>query len=751
MTLPPDNNGPDDVQNAIGDVDPIKWLESLAARQGANPEEFITAADLDVPEVGADAAVDEPGYSSYDPYGAPGAVAAKPPASPPQDSAASSADSGDVDPLAWLESLARRQGANPEEFVTQANLEIEEVDARAVKLDEPGYTPYTSTPQPAPAAPTPAAPAPEPSLFMEGDLSASEAAELLGLDTDQLMPVMEDEEEEEFFEAPIPAAPAPPPAPPVMAAASASDPTSGEVDPLAWLESLARRQGVRAEELITSADLNVPEAAADAVVDEPGYSDYSPFAAAEPEEEQPHAAPLPAMPSGMLEEEIPSGGDTLAWLEGLAVSEGAAPLPVAAAPTPEADSLDGLSDAEIEARAAEGLLTPLQMQAWLDRQADSLARARIEAELSYQEEEVAPAEPAELPPWLLEAIPGEEAAAPAGPAPLVEEIVEPPQPADLPAWIAEAPAEPEVAYDLAEEIEADASDTWVRALDHEYVTKRIKQSEEEMEDWYEEALQTGTVEVPTLEPLAAEPDFLAEEPEFAGELAAPEAAELPDWLRAEVEGGDVPDWLLQPIGEAEEATALEWLEPEPEVAGPEFEPAAEIPDWLQEAAVQPVELPDWLQEAAPTPPPAPAPAPAVPAPAAAPAPPPAAAPAPAPARAAAPPPARVPAVPLSAAVPAGAAYDRYRAALESNPQDHGTRLELARKLNEDNRILDSLGQYESLVFSEAQLSQLEVEVGELVQARPDVPQARRVLGDIFMREGRLQDALDTYRSALEQL
>ena len=30
---------------------PMKWLESLAARQGANPEEFTTSADMSVDEV----------------------------------------------------------------------------------------------------------------------------------------------------------------------------------------------------------------------------------------------------------------------------------------------------------------------------------------------------------------------------------------------------------------------------------------------------------------------------------------------------------------------------------------------------------------------------------------------------------------------------------------------------------------------------------------------------------------------------
>jgi len=59
MTLPPD----DDLSKQLGEgVDPMKWLESLAARQGANPDEFITSADMDIPEADANSVIDEPGY-----------------------------------------------------------------------------------------------------------------------------------------------------------------------------------------------------------------------------------------------------------------------------------------------------------------------------------------------------------------------------------------------------------------------------------------------------------------------------------------------------------------------------------------------------------------------------------------------------------------------------------------------------------------------------------------------------------------
>ena len=43
--------------------------------------------------------------------------------------------------MAWMESLAKRQGAS-EGFTTSADMEIAEIDPDSVQLDEPGYVPY---------------------------------------------------------------------------------------------------------------------------------------------------------------------------------------------------------------------------------------------------------------------------------------------------------------------------------------------------------------------------------------------------------------------------------------------------------------------------------------------------------------------------------------------------------------------------------------------------------------------------------
>src|SRR5437762_13724598 len=54
-------------ENPLGGMDPMAWLESLARRQGANPDELVTSANLDIPTPPAGTVVDEPGYTpGYD-------------------------------------------------------------------------------------------------------------------------------------------------------------------------------------------------------------------------------------------------------------------------------------------------------------------------------------------------------------------------------------------------------------------------------------------------------------------------------------------------------------------------------------------------------------------------------------------------------------------------------------------------------------------------------------------------------------
>ena len=65
--------------------------------------------------------------------------------------------------MAWMESLAKRQGASSEGFTTAADMEIAEIDPDTVIIDEPGYVPFgEEAPKKQEAALQPAKPAPAP-------------------------------------------------------------------------------------------------------------------------------------------------------------------------------------------------------------------------------------------------------------------------------------------------------------------------------------------------------------------------------------------------------------------------------------------------------------------------------------------------------------------------------------------------------------------------------------------------------------
>src|SRR5690606_29202009 len=89
----------------------------------------------------------------------------------------------------------------------------------------------------------------------------------------------------------------------------------GGADPIAWLETLARRQGADLEELTTEADLDIPELPEDTVVDEPGYTEYSPFGILPPRREE--SLPLSEEPRTEQDEsaaELESLSESLGWL-----------------------------------------------------------------------------------------------------------------------------------------------------------------------------------------------------------------------------------------------------------------------------------------------------------------------------------------------------------------------------------------------------------------------------------------------------
>ena len=88
--------------------------------------------------------------------------------------------------------------------------------------------------------------------------------------------------------------------------------------------------------------------------------------------------------------------------------------------------------------------------------------------------------------------------------------------------------------------------------------------------------------------------------------------------------------------------------------------------------------------------------------------------------------------------------------MEQDPADHASRLALARALRADQKMNSSLDQYEVLIESSRLLQDVSEDLNGMVKEKP-APRSQRLLGDAFMRQGKLQEALEAYRDALDQL
>ncbi len=896
---PPPNSGDATNKNdddPLGGMDPMAWLESLAKRQGAKSEELTTSADLDIPLPPAGTVIDEPGYTpGYDttksstvkasaPETAPEPAKPVTPASAPlppvapapapaaaEPVAAAAGDDllGGMDPMAWLESLAKRQGAKAEELTTSANLDIP-LPPPGTVIDEPGYTPgYDTTPSKAAAEKTPEAPKPAAQPAKAAPEKAPEPVRPAA----SMPPV-------------VPATPtvATPPlaAQPAAATAGAGDDLLGGMDPMAWLESLAKRQGAKAEELTTSANLDIPLPPPGTVIDEPGYVDYDPFGSGtapriqEPiRTPEPPPAPEPAVSAASSGDLLSGIEDPLAWLESLTAagatedtgvdepgrieySVSAEAEPASAMSVEQAAELLGIdmanlsgsdellgtmdplawleslttSQTEVAASAVEAApaeperAEPIseaggasedinEVKKWLEAQAHSLEQTRVELEESEVVDQLAPAQPAEeLPAWLRESMAQMPPPQPAAP-PLAEALTPPVAPGDLPDWLvqpaqadaaldanaflesmmtSEVPAQPAAAEAIQPQPEEDLQaltrpaspeeeDSWAVALDEEHVGLEVAAP-----DWYMEARKrfegealvetepeatfaAPMPEEPEIEPAVQGelPDWLRQQAPATSEVeteAGPVAAsELPDWLTQQVTPaepeiepavqGKLPDWLRGQVEIREEAAALpgeipDWLQSfgegvSAESAAETFTPAepvmaAPVDDWTAEVPEGiPVDLPDWLQPATPEPgapemvtaaplPPVKAPEPPAPV----------RAPEPVSVQAEvvpAPPPRREPVRPIPP--PASGNFAGV--------------LQKARELVASEQHDQGLQHYQALIDNAQLLEETRSDLRQLTEQNPSNPRLHRLLGDTHMRLGDLQEALDTYRKALDQL
>jgi hypothetical protein len=325
-----------------------------------------------------------------------------------------------------------------------------------------------------------------------------------------------------------------------------------------------------------------------------------------------------------------------------------------------------------------------------------------------------PVAPSDLPSWLLSP---EEQTAPEFDADLLDAIATGTMPA-VPAGETPAAVSEHLAA-LTQPSSPDDIDSWAEALDEEF--ERRQAGDESVPDWYMEALSRaeGSLDV-TATPRVSEP-----------EVSAPSVSDsaMPDWLREEPEQpaeaiqGEIPDWLRNVAGAPSAPVSV----PEPTASAVPQAPVTSDDSWLT-ADATPAELPDWLKpapvvEAAPTPPPVQQAPPAAPPPAK-----PAATPS------------RPAVVPPRVTTPTGA----------PSPQHEAT-LKQARSLVASGQHADSLQHYQSLIDQSQYLEETRADLRQLADSQPKDPRVRRLLVDTHMRLGDLQAALDTYRSALDQL
>jgi hypothetical protein len=617
--------------------------------------------------------------------------------------------------MTWMESLAKRQGVNTDELTTAADVEVAEIDPDTVIIDEPGYVPYgqeeTARKAPAPPPPPPVAiPAPPPPPVS--------------------VPAPE----------PVMRSPEPPPLPPPMPIAMPEpepepaldlnfEATMGE-NAMAWLESLAADQGVGDFSLdLSSLEPEIPTTPARPQVDPQAWLRGI---AAEPElEDLPPAPPPPAEPepsyswlddigrtpapsesmfSGPLELENPSS-----LLDSLAAAAGFEDDAVRAAPELRATQADDMSIEAIELAISQGRVTPEQIRRYQEYQ---MERAAQIPEPEYDDIDLdAPAVAGDIPDWLEQLKPEEQAEpAPRADLPPLESLfaAAPPvaQPTEgIPDWLVDEGSESE-SVEAIFAVEVDKDDPWVEALDEEY---EHRVDADEVPDWYLrnvndpdriaaiDGAPIGILEPePELEPLIIEapaasviitPMVQLAEAALPSETSLPagERQAVPPWMTAlstqTAAAVDVPAAETEAVS-AEFTGLPNWLQTEEQ-------PALDL-DWLPTETPAPVVEPELIFEAEPV--------------FAMPSPPP-------------PPPAA--------------------------PAAQGT-LEEARTRYQSGDVDGSLAIYELLVRASQSLTDVANDL-TVVAKEGKNPVAFRVLGDSLMRQGRLQEALNTYREALNLL
>jgi hypothetical protein len=739
-------------------MDPLLWLESLAKKTGEiDPNTLLTSADAEVADIDP-STVDMSQIREYTPseswmldlgkkrqaQAAQEAAAAAPPPAPEPAPAAGEIDPDTgipvgMDPLLWLESLAKKTGEiDPSTLLTSADAEVAEIDPSTVDMSQiREYTPSESW------------------MLDLGKKRQAQAAQ----------------------EA---AAAAPPPATEPEPMADPLETLSG-LDDASFLDTLGAGFGQDPilDEVLVTADAIDPQD----FLSELGDAPVAPLFGGT--EESVDMSWLNDLGSEMSAEPLPAQGDEFNF--GLSLGEPADPEIV----TNEEllGSLEDLSDEELQARFENRQLTPEQELAYFMRVGQQ--RYAENEPVYVSDEDLPPAEATEMPDWMSQIQVVDDASAMDFDLELggvFADDTAPPSSSDwspssdlagdlqLPDFTLEAadapfelpsPETPVGTGSLHLESYEDYQDELAVALDEEH--DRLETNPDEEPSWFRQALQA--VETEYVPPAASpEPEAAAEpKPWLSPSADSSEAA----WFSQETSpAAPTDDWLDIPETGMSDAPSMEdldtWMRPEAVAAAAE-EPAsfgltpvlAELPPVQAEKlpAATLGALPAWAAISTPAAeaPPPPATVPMAPPPP----PPPAARPTPPPPPSRPAPPAPMPGrvlvqgepLPAPRLTPAlvPASYAEYQGRLEQNPHDHGTRLELARVLARSNDVDQSLEHYQTLVDNMGELDQVSEDLRALLVSRPATPVARRLLGDVYMRQGYLQEALDAYRGALDNL
>ncbi|MCL4254367.1 MAG: hypothetical protein KJ043_11390, partial [Anaerolineae bacterium] len=479
-----------------------------------------------------------------------------------------------------------------------------------------------------------------------------------------------------------------------------------------WLESLAKKQGVSDDELITrpQVEFDLPELELD-----PNYveSDSNPFDFDNVDN---------------LDQAAMDATDPVAWLDSLAESQN---LKTTAQSAP-----DEITTEDMLQKLNKGISDPNDVTGWMDKLLEEGAKRQVPDYISEDEEPLQ----ANIPDWLIDQvglppemggatnetpieidfdslIPTEALPTDDMPDWLGEDLGTSEQPeavaGDMPDWLTDTLSEqsdsvqaifesqPSGSSPLTtEEIEVDMSDPWVEAFELERQVAMGLISDEEV--------------IFSDEPISLEEvleDILEDEPLPLGELE-----NVPSWMDT-----SAPAMPVQVATASSDDNLPDWLrETEDEALIVADEP---LPDWLSEAGIADTsDVPDWLLETvgeeepvqvftppAPTPAPVPTPQP--------------------------------PVVKQSPApVPTGninvvEVLQQARAKIQAGEVDNG--LVGYEAIIRANTALDSvIGDLQALVKQEGYKTNASV---------------YRVLGDGLMRQGQLQQALDIYRKALNLL